>query len=266
MRATTIAVLTTILAVGCGGTDGVRRLRIDPNADAGVDGSFVPLYMCGPPVSVFNCAAPAKLQPNGHVTNFSAAEWDNNGGKWCSNDGGFHGTIYSYKNAAMFPNDVNMQRVEGGSFHIVLEVSAGQYGGGGLAFEGGCLDVSEFSGFKFSAAIVSGGLGSCPLQFQLATFDQRPVTQTPPGGCPMGASCFAYPTVTALPALSDNPASPTSVVLPFTSFSRITTGTLNQIVALQWQVNAGDACKVELLLDDIDFIPAATPEPDASAD
>jgi hypothetical protein len=63
-----------------------------------------------------------------------------------------------------------------------------------------------------------------------------------------------------LPSLSSDPANPTQVVLPFTSFSRIT-GALTQIVGLQWQVNAtGGACTVEFVFDKIDFIPAAAPD------
>jgi hypothetical protein len=66
--------------------------------------------------------------------------------------------------------------------------------------------------------------------------------------------------------LSTDPANPTPIVIPFTSFSRVTTGTLNQIVGLQWQVNASTACTVDFLLDDIDFIPASAPPDGGTGD
>jgi hypothetical protein len=259
------ALVIAVLAAGCGGaTGGERRKMISFAKDAGNDATLPP-YVCPTAVAPLDCTAPVTLHADGHLVDFSPQEWSNNSGKWCD-ESGYHGSIYSYKNTAQFPNDVNMQRVDvDGSFHLVLGVSGGSYGGGGLAFEGGCMDVSQFTGVQFTAAIVSGSLASCPLQLQLATFDQRPTDQTPPGGCTPG-NCFAYPTATALPVLSSDPANPTKVVLPWGSFSRVVAGTLAQVVALQWQVNAtGGNCMVELAFDDIGFIPAP-PAPDGGSD
>jgi hypothetical protein len=255
------------LATGCGGAGGVRRERITFDAggmDAGMDGGMdapPPPFMCSPSIAPLNCAAPFMLLPDGHLTDFSMREWNNASGKWC-NESGYHGTVYGYTNSAMFPNDTHTQGVGADrAFHLALTVTGGQYGGGGLQFEGGCMDLSAFTGIKFTAAIASGSQANCPLQLQLPTFDQRPKSQTPPGGCDSAAgSCFNYPTATALPSLSSDPANPTQVVLPFTSFSRID-GALTQIVGLQWQVNAtGGACTVEFVFDNIDFIPTASPD------
>jgi len=254
------ALVIAVLAAGCGGAGGERRKMISFAKDAGND-ALVPPFVCSSSVAPLNCAAPVMLHADGHLVDFSPQEWSNSSGKWCD-ESGYHGSIYSYKNAAQFPSDVNMQRVDADeAFHLVLGVSGGQYGGGGLAFEGGCMDLSAFSGIKFTAAIASGSQANCPLQLQLPTFDQRPMNQSPPGGCDSAAgSCFNYPTATALPSLSSDPANPTQVVLPFTSFSRID-GALTQVVGLQWQVNAtGGACTVEFVFDNIDFIPAETPD------
>ncbi|HXT99917.1 MAG TPA: hypothetical protein VN903_02930 [Polyangia bacterium] len=261
------------LAAGCGGAGGMRRERILFNTDAGSvtdaggDAPLPPFMCAGGPPAPLNCAAPVMLNADGHLTDFSMREWTNGTGKWC-NESGFHGSVYGYTNSAMFPNDTHTQGVGAdGAFHLALMVTGGQYGGGGLAFEGGCMDVSKFTGIKFTAAIASGSQANCPLQLQLPTFDQRPTSQTPPGGCnPDGGSCFNYPTATSLPSLSSDPSNPTQVVLPFNFFSRITTGTLSQIVGLQWQVNAtGGACTVEFVLDNIEFIPAV-PGADGGSD
>jgi len=254
------------LTAGCGGAGGIRRERItfDAGAGGGTDGgdAALPAFMCSASVAALNCAAPFMLHPDGHLVDFSDREWKSSTGKWCD-ESGYHGSIYGYTNSAMFPNDTHTQGVPAdGAFHLALTVTGGQYGGGGLAFEGGCMDLNAFTGIKFTAAIASGSQANCPLQLQLPTFEQRPTTQNPPGGCDSAAgSCFNYPTATALPSLSSDPANPTQVVLPFTSFSRVTTGTLAQIVGIQWQVNAtGGACTVEFVFDNIDFIPAPTPD------
>jgi len=263
--------MIVVLAGGCGGAGGVRRMPLTGNGgstggivDAGADAPL-PAFKCSSSVEAFDCTAPVMLNADGHLVDFSSREWSNSSGKWCD-ESGYHGSIYSYHNT-MITADTSSQRVADGSLRLTLGVSGGQYGGGGVAFEAGCMDVSQFSGVHFSAAIVSGSLAGCPLQLQLATFDQRPTSQSPKGGCDQDAgSCFNFPTATAIPVLSSDPANPTPVVLPFTSFSRVTTGTLQQVVGLQWQVNAtGGACTVEILLDDIGFIPAAAPA-DAGSD
>jgi hypothetical protein len=161
--------------------------------------------------------------------------------------------------------DTHAQRVDpDGTFHIVLTVSASQYGGGGLAFEAGCMDLSAFTGIQFTAAVASGSLSSCPLQFQIQTFDQRPTDQSPPGGCDKTVdSCFSFPSVTTI-ATSTDVMNPALNVLPFSSFSKIS-GALTQVVGLQWQVNAQGACTVDVSLDNVNFIPAAAP-PEPGAD
>jgi len=250
---------------GCGGTTGERASRLTPTQgvpDAGGDGVIEPPFVCGPAMTTFDCSKPFMLSADGHITDFSNREWNNNGGKSCD-AGGFHGSIYGYTNPD-FKQDTHVQTVPDGSFHLALNVTGTQYGGGGLAFEGGCLDLSAFTGIQFSVAVVSGSLASCPLQIQLQTFDARPTDQNPPGGCDKATtSCFAFPAVTSLPTISTDPANPTLISLPFTSFSRIAgTNALTQIVGIQWQVNASAACTVELSFDNIDFIPAAAPPGD----
>ena len=269
MRIKTMAasLAMTVLLAGCGGAVGERRTRLTPTqgvtvSDAATDVMMLPPYMCSGSIAALDCSKPFKLGPDGHVTDFSNREWNSGSGKWCDASG-MHGSTFSFKgNGAMDANSVavNMD----GSLRLTLTVSAGSYGGGGLAFEAGCLDASEFTGVTFSVAVASGDLTGCTYQLQLQTFEQRPTSQSPAGGCDQNTtSCYSYPAATGLPAPSADITMPTVVSIPFGSFGRSMMPAPAQIVGLQWQVNSsGGACTVELRLDDIGFIPAAgTPEP-----
>ena len=188
-------------------------------------------------------------------------EYSPSSGKWCD-ESGLHGSIFSFKGTGA--NDSNAISVNtlDGSLRLALTVSMGSYGGGGIAFEAGCLDASAFTGLQFSIAVASGNLAGCAYQIQLQTFEQRPTTQNPSGGCDQNTtSCYSFPYVrNNLPAASTDPTMPTLVTLPFNMFSASMMPAPAQIVGLQWQVNSTSSmCTVELRLDDIAFIPAAPP-------
>ncbi len=265
-----VAALTSVGLAGCGGTGGPRRMRLTgTGADSGGDGGTdsappLPPFMCSGSISLLNCAAPFMLPADGHVTDFSSREWSNPSGKWCD-EGGMHGSIFSFPGSGAM--DSNSHGVTDGSFRLSLTVSAGSYGGGGLAFEAGCVDASAFTGVQFSIAVASGSLTGCTYQLQLQTFEQRPIMQNapnPPGGCDQNtASCYNFPAARNLAAPSTDPANPTLVTVPFSAFTAAVTPAPAQLVGLQWQVNSSTgACTVELRVDNIGFIPAAQP-PDA---
>ena len=264
MKSLVCAAVIALLAAGCGGAGGVRRMMISTSMDAASDFVVEEPFKCATGVEALNCAAPFKLPPNGHVTDFSTREWSSSSGKWC-NEGGMHGSIFSFKgNGANDSNAISVNTMDA-SLRLALTVSSGSYGGGGIAFEAGCLDASAFSGLQFSIAVASGSLSGCAYQIQLQTFEQRPTSQNPPGGCDINTtSCYSFPYVrNNLPAASTDPTMPTLVSLPFSMFSASTMPAPAQIVGLQWQVNSTSGqCTVELRLDDVGFIPAAaSPEP-----
>ena len=123
-----------------------------------------------------------------------------------------HGAIFSFKGNA--PNDSNAISVntDDASLRLSLSVSSGSYGGGGLAFESGCLNASAFTGVQFTVAVASGSLTGCTYQLQLQTFEQRPTSQSPPGGCDINTtSCYSFPAATNLPAPSTDITMPTLV-------------------------------------------------------
>ena len=130
-----------------------------------------------------------------------------------------HGAIFSFKGNA--PNDSNAISVntDDGSLRLTLSVSSGSYGGGGVAFESGCLNASAFTGVQFTVAVASGSLTGCSYQLQLQTFEQRPTSQSPPGGCDiLTTSCYGFPAATDLPTPSTDITMPTLVSIPFGSF------------------------------------------------
>lgn len=246
-----------IAAVGCGGAGGMRRTRVEADAN-GVVLCSSPAYECNLSVQTLDCAAPAHLDADGRVTDFSCREWNTSAGKWCNRRDGYHGSMFSFKGTGA--EDLNAIAVDtiDASLRLSLTVSNGSYGGGGLAFEGGCVDASAFTGIEFSVAVASGSLTNCTYQLQLQTFEQRPMSQNPPGGCDLNTtSCYGFPAsrITATP--STDITMPTLVSIPFSSFSASVMPAPAQIVGLQWQVNsASGACTVELRIDDIRFIPA----------
>jgi hypothetical protein len=255
------------LAAGCV-DGGVRRSRLEPTVgvDARVPMEVAPPYVCAGGVAALNCAAPFLLPASGHVTDFSMREWSSGGGKWC-NEGGMHGAIFSFKGNGAGDSNAISVNTDDASLRLSLSVSSGSYGGGGVAFEAGCVDASAFTGVQFSVAIASGSLTGCTYQLQLQTFEQRPISQAPSGGCDINTtSCYSFPAATNLAAPSPDVTMPTVVAIPFDSFGASVMPAPAQIVGLQWQVNSSSgACTVELRLDDIAFIPAAAPpEPSAS--
>jgi hypothetical protein len=179
-----------------------------------------------------------------------------------------HGAIFPYKGSGANDNTTITVNTDDGSLRLMTTVSNGSYGGGGIAFEAGCVDASAFEGVQFTIAIASGSLTGCTYQMQLQTFEQRPTMPLPAGGCDQNtASCYNFPSATGLPAPSTDPANPTLVTLPFDSFSAARMfPTPTELVGFQWQVNSsGGQCTVELRIDDVAFIPAAAPPTDAGA-
>lgn len=268
-RALAGAIVCALVVVGCGGADGVRRMRAAQIVDAGggdsSDAKPQQPFVCGTTNSL-DCAQPFKLLPDGHLTNFGPLEYTTSSGKWCDASG-FHGSQFSFPGSGADDTNAVMVDAADGSLKIQLTVSAGSYGGGGLAFES-CLDASEFTGIKFSIAVSNGSLDGCTYQLQLQTFEQRPTSQAPAGGCDQNTTtCYRFPAATNLPPPSTDPTMPTPVSISFSSFTgMMVMPATAQLVGLQWQVNSsGAACTVELRIDDVDFIPAAPP-PDAGSD
>lgn len=267
--ATACALATALLAAGCV-DGGVRRSRLEPTegVDAHVPVDVAPQYTCAGGIAPLDCAMPFVLPAtHGHVTDFSMREWRSGAGKWCNEDQ-MHGAIFSFKGNAPTDSNAISVNTDDASLRLSLTVASGSYGGGGVAFESGCLNASAFTGIQFTVAVASGSMTGCTYQLQLQTFEQRPTNQSPAGGCDINTtSCYAFPAATGLPAPSTDITMPTLVSIPFGSFGNSVMPAPAQIVGLQWQVNSSTGtCTVELRIDDIAFIPAAPPPEPGSSD
>jgi hypothetical protein len=214
--------------------------------------------MC-PLGGVLDCssAGALTLSPDGLVTDFSANDWNSSSNKWCDAHG-LDGSLLQYAGSspstATTVVDTTAQNLK-----MNLNVSAGQYAGGGLIFDS-CVNASSFTSVTFSASITAGSMTGCAWQVQLETQDQRPSTATNPSGgtCnpDAGASCYRFPTVASLAAPTATATTYTELFTAFNNPSSSTIATPTQVAGIQWQVNSSGGtgtCTVELRIDNIKF-------------
>jgi hypothetical protein len=275
-----------VFSSNCGGSGGQRAGTAGNNGISGATGSAGTIgsggtagggtagvtgtggrYVC-PTDQTLDCSSTGALKlPDGHVTTFDMMEWSATDGKYC-NAAGLRGSVFSYSGGPTDPDgglmSSNAQGVDApnGNFRLTLTAAPGGYAGGGISFDH-CVDVSAFNAFKFSAWIASGDLTGCPFVAELQTFEQRPVTQAPPGSCdPDAGSCYNFPSapVTLTTQMQ-------TFTIPFSMFMTSATQTNpfpGQLVGLQWQFTSGPpldpdggaqpSCTAEIRIDDIGFI------------
>ena len=256
----------------CGGTDGPRTGSAGTSGGvagtsgtagatgtAGVTGSGG-RFTC-PSEMVLNC--PAAIT-SAHVTTFSPEEWSPTDGKYC-NASGLRGSVFSYSgpttDAGNLSSNSHGVDAAAGNFRLTLMASSAGYAGGGVSFDR-CVTAAASTGIRYTVSLAPGGdQMNCTFKLQLQTFEQRPTTQNPPGGCD-AASCYGFP---ASPSVTLTEA-PQTITVPWASFTTGATHTnpfQGQIVGLQWQLESGapltdggeqTACSVEVRIDDIDFI------------
>lgn len=223
--------------------------------------------MCTPKPDL-TCGSSAVHLPDGHVTDFSMQEWTPMSGKWCDASG-LQGSIFSYSGGPapvdgglMSSNDRGVD-APAGNFRLTLTAGSAGYAGGGLAFEG-CVDVTQFNAYRFTAWLASGDLKNCTFKAQLQTFEQRPTSQSPPGACDpdAGVSCYQFPTSPAI-ALTGTAQTFTFAFTDFTTSFTHVNPIPGQLVGLQWQLESGaptedggaqTECMGEIRIDDVQFI------------
>jgi len=205
---------------------------------------------------VLNCGSP--LTPtDGLVTDFS--DYSASSGKW-GDTSGLYGAGYGYPGATGSTMTGTVDATAK-NLHLVGTINAGDYAGGGLSFYA-CATADKYTKVSFSLTGSFGGTASaCDLELQVQTFDQRPTTQTPPGGCDSSAgSCYGYPVKTKIGTPS---STATTITLTLADFSKWSSANAKQIVGLQWQVTVptasttGDAalpaCTADFRIDDVKF-------------
>lgn len=184
------------------------------------------------------------------MTDFS--DYSTTTGKWGSPTG-IYGAIYSYGGANT--STTMKATVEGTpkGLHLTGSVMSSDWGGGGVSFNV-CSTVASFTQVQFSLVGTSPG---CDLELQIQTFDQRPTTQVPAGGCT--ANCYGFPVVKKVAVPS---ATSATITTPLSSFSNWSTANANQVVGLQWQFtgtqldpDAGVGCPIDVTIGNIKFLP-----------
>jgi hypothetical protein len=210
----------------------------------------------GSSTSGLNCSA-AVVPADGAVTDFS--DYSPSAGRWGS-PSGLYGAIYGYNGA----NGSTMKGAVEGTptgLHLTGSVVANDYAGGGLGFNV-CASVATFTQIQFD---ISGpGAPGCDLELQIQTFDQRPTSQTPPGGCT--GSCYNFPVVKKVVDVSSAIATPMTVTKVLASdVSDWSAANAKQVVGIQWQFTGTNiapdpdggvaACPVDVTITNIKFLP-----------
>jgi hypothetical protein len=198
-----------------------------------------------------NCASPVVPAnvSNGGVTDFTDYTAQ---GKWGSSTG-LYGAVYAYPGTK---GSTLKSAVEGTpkGLHLTGSVMANDYSGGGLSFYV-CATVASFTQVRFDIVGTSPG---CDLELQIQTFDQRPTTQTPAGGCNSATtSCYGFPVVKKVAVPS---ATSATITTPLASFSTWSATNAAQVVGLQWQFtgtlldpDASVGCPIDVTITNIKF-------------
>jgi hypothetical protein len=220
-------------AVGTGGLVGTGGV-IGSGGAVGTGGS-----------SGYNCAS-ALVPASGYVTNFK--DWNATTARWGT--GTLIGTIFNY--ASTSPVATMTAKVEGTTpgLHLVGSVSSTGYAGGGLTFLS-CVTAETFTKISFD---VYGSAGSCAIELQLQTFDQRPNTADPPGSCNPSGTCYTFPRKSQVVSLSTAVAAPgTTVSTTLSSLTNWSAAEGAQIVGVQWQFTG--TCSIDATFTNIKFVP-----------
>ena len=231
-------------ATGTGGVVGTGGTTVGTGGATGTGGSPGTGGATG-----YSCAS-AIVPASGMVTNFS--DWNATTSTWGS--GTLTGNIYQYAGSGA---TVNTAKVEGTppGLHLTSTVPTSNYGGGGITFLS-CVTVASYTKVQFD---IYGGSPNCAIELQLQTFDQRPADQTPPGGCKSdgGSSCFKFPVMSKVVALSTTITTPKTVSATLASFTNWSTAAAGQIVGMQWQFTSSgsSSCTVNATFTNIKFVP-----------
>jgi len=253
------------LAVGCGGSSGggtggnasiggsASMGGVSAGGSTGAGGS---IGAGGASSTGLNCAA--AVEPgNGVVTDFS--DWTSP--KWGSSSA-LSGVIFGYSGTNGSKVSAAVEGTPKG-LHLTGSVFPSDYSGGGLGFNA-CATVANFTKVQFD--IAGPGAPGCDLEIQLQTFDQRPTTQTPPGGCDSAAgSCYAFPVVNKVVDVSTPITTPTTITKSLSDFSNWSAANAKQVVGIQWQftgtninssVDGGaTSCPIDVTIMNIKFLP-----------
>jgi hypothetical protein len=199
-----------------------------------------------------NCAA-AVTPANGLVTDFSESANTSNWGVTT----GLYGSVYSYAGSS---SKMDTAKIEGTpkGLHLTGGVAANDYGGGGLGFSV-CATAASFTKIQFD---VVGSSPGCDVELQIQTFEQRPKSQTPPGGC--DSNCYNFPVYKKVVDLTTPITTAQTVTQALADFSGWTSTTAAEVVGMQWQFTGTNiassdggaaTCPIDVTISNIKFVP-----------
>lgn len=179
--------------------------------------------------------------PNGIVSDFASIT--PSGNSWTASNG-VTGWSFAYHGGA--PSIATAQLgALAHDLHCTASVGNVSYAGCGIVINS-CLTAGANAALRFSVT----GKSTCDVALQIQTYERKPFTDTPPGGCT--AACGNYASSTSLSL------SPSPVTVPLSTLTNWTTASASQIVGLEWQMTipAGKtSCTADLRFDDIQLVP-----------
>jgi len=164
------------------------------------------------------------------------------GSRWASSSG-LAGTVFAFANSTSTATAT--VSAAPGDLHLTASVIASSYAGGGILFDS-CQSIGSYTSIRFSVS----GTNTCPIWMQIQTYNLKPTTDTPQGGC--ASNCLNYPTV------QNVAISPSPVTVPLSSFSPWSSTLAGQVVGVYWfldTLSGGAACTTDLHFDNITLVP-----------
>ena len=191
------------------------------------------------PVAI-DCSAP-RVPASGLLSDFDAPP--PGPGRWASSNGLF-GTVFAFAKDSSSTATATVGSAPS-DLHLTASVAANSYAGGGFLFDS-CVSTAGYTSLRFSVA----GTNGCPIWLQVQTYNLKPDTDVPQGGC--SSTCSSYPTY------QNVPISPSPVTVPLASFSPWSSTLSSQVVAVYWfldTVGGKSACSTDLHFDDVTLVP-----------
>jgi hypothetical protein len=191
--------------------------------------------------------SPGVDPPDPRITEFAAADFDGNKGKW-SGDRELTLFVYDYHD----PNSSSSNKLDAESFNFSGQVVPGaeeSYAGGGMHFDSGCVNTTRYRGIQYTLTGTSSG---CSIYFNLQTYSQQALNEK--GGC--ASFCYHFPNVEVTPR-----STPITVLfsdLDGTGIPSSAAAMASEIMGIRWQLELapgqGDACSFSLTVDDVKFV------------
>lgn len=190
----------------------------------------------------FGCGGVVPMSPsNGIVSDFASI--NASGESWTASSG-VTGRPFAYHGATASAATAQLGAVAH-DLHCNANVGNASYAGCGIVTDI-CLTALSYTALRFSVS----GRSTCLVELQIQTYERKPSTDAPPGGCT--ASCGNYSSSASLTLTS----SPVTVAL--STLATWTPASASQIVGVQWQLTnppGKSSCTADLRFDDIQLVP-----------